>query len=320
MAQTDRHQHVNGIPEHKVADAGGAAACCCSRRMALITCFCISTLLLVVVLTVALVLTLGGPCKALECSDHGFLHKDGAPRITNGVQSTHKWPWQASLQVNNNHICGAVVIGNRWLLTARHCINVRWMQKLSVLLDTLNLDNQDAWRVGVSKVIQHPGENENNDLALLELQDPLDITSCSSRNVRPIALPLQWQRWNYSRCYITGWGSLHFLGPSQKSLNEGMVNIVKASECEMLGNDENELGKLCAGKPSEGVDSCQGDSGGPLVCEEREDHWVLIGLTSYGRGCGGSSHAVYTRVTSYIEWIRVQVQEDDFCDKGHSSQ
>uniref|UniRef100_A0A8C4N6N1 Peptidase S1 domain-containing protein n=1 Tax=Eptatretus burgeri TaxID=7764 RepID=A0A8C4N6N1_EPTBU len=226
------------------------------------------------------------------------------------------WPWQASLQVNRNHICGAVVISNRWLLTARHCLNERC---LSVLLDTLNLDNQDALRVGVSKVIQHPGENHDNDLALLELQDPLDMTSCSSRNVRPIALPLQWQRWNYSRCYITGWGSLHYSGPSQKSLNEGIVRIVKASECKMLGNDENESGKLCAGQPLGGVDACKGDSGGPLVCEEREDHWVLIGLTSYGRGCGGSFHGVYTRVMAYLKWIRVQVQEDVSCDKRQLS-
>ena len=54
------------------------------------------------------------------------------------------------------------------------------------------------------------------------------------------------------------------------------------------------------------TDTCQGDSGGPVMSySEKERLWVLVGITSYGRGCGlQNSAGVYTRLSRYIEWIR----------------
>lgn len=38
---------------------------------------------------------------------------------------------------------------------------------------------------------------------------------------------------------------------------------------------------------------------------EKDQLWMLVGITSYGRGCGLPDTAgVYTRVSKYIDWIR----------------
>lgn len=49
----------------------------------------------------------------------------------------------------------------------------------------------------------------------------------------------------------------------------------------------------------------QGDSGGPLQVQQKRTSSVysIVGVTSYGTGCGGKSPGVYTRVYSYLDWI-----------------
>lgn len=69
------------------------------------------------------------------------------------------------------------------------------------------------------------------------------------------------------------------------------------------------------------LDTCQGDSGGPIMFYSQKDQaWVLAGITSYGKGCGLSNHAgVYTRVSPYIQWIRSITGLDGFMTITQSS-
>lgn len=65
--------------------------------------------------------------------------------------------------------------------------------------------------------------------------------------------------------------------------------------------------QLCAG----GVyaeDTCDGDSGGPLM-KLMDNFWVIEGIVSFGRGCGLEGWpALYTRVSSFEQWIRSNVK------------
>lgn len=62
--------------------------------------------------------------------------------------------------------------------------------------------------------------------------------------------------------------------------------------------------QYCAHDPVGKKDSCQGDSGGPL----QTDHSLanpakLVGVVSFGIGCGRGRPGIYTRVAHYIDWI-----------------
>jgi secreted trypsin-like serine protease len=60
------------------------------------------------------------------------------------------------------------------------------------------------------------------------------------------------------------------------------------------------------------MDTCEGDSGGPLEIKLYGQSKLipfLVGLTSFGIGCATDSPGVYTRVSSYIDWIETAVNE-----------
>merc|ERR1719300_1488431 len=74
--------------------------------------------------------------------------------------------------------------------------------------------------------------------------------------------------------------------------------------------------QICAGGEL-GKDSCKGDSGGPLFLSQVKNRnigeptldgtepWYLMGIVSFGsRRCGSGKPGVYTRVESFIPWIR----------------
>jgi secreted trypsin-like serine protease len=56
------------------------------------------------------------------------------------------------------------------------------------------------------------------------------------------------------------------------------------------------------------IQSCvffQGDSGGPLVIQEDDGRYTEIGIVSFGHssGCEMGFPVVFTRVTSFLDWI-----------------
>lgn len=78
------------------------------------------------------------------------------------------------------------------------------------------------------------------------------------------------------------------------------------------GIDESQY---CAHDPIGGKDSCQGDSGGPLqTLQSYASPAKVVGVVSFGIGCGRGRPGIYTRVAHYFEWIGSHVWPNGIID------
>uniref|UniRef100_A0A493TZ37 Peptidase S1 domain-containing protein n=1 Tax=Anas platyrhynchos platyrhynchos TaxID=8840 RepID=A0A493TZ37_ANAPP len=224
----------------------------------------------------------------------GLYQKKGRPvfifsRIIGGEEAVpYSWPWQVSIQISNEHICGGAVLAKEWVVTAAHCFNSK----------------------SVKQYIIHPSFNKttmDSDIALLQLAKPLEF----NHYVRPVCLPAKDEVIQPSTvCIVTGWGT-HEEG-MYKKLRQLEVPILVLDRCQTYYiNLPSKVTQrmICAGFPlEEGKDSCtQGDSGGPLVCPSEDDSrfYTLHGITSWGSGCGRKSYpGVYTNIAFFVDWIK----------------
>ncbi|MCA1746242.1 MAG: serine protease, partial [Bacteroidales bacterium] len=148
----------------------------------------------------------------------------------------------------------------------------------------------------------------NNDIALLYLSAPLDLSGDKAQAV-PIltqALAVEGYADAGVMSVITGWGALSWGGSGTNILQVAQVPItdnVGSYSPSMITPD-----MLLAGFPGGGVDACQGDSGGPLVVPDGEGGYLLTGITSWGNGCAFPNYpGVYSRVSYFEDWIREYV-------------
>ena len=126
--------------------------------------------------------------------------------------------------------------------------------------------------------------------------------------------------WN---CF-TGWGDkkkrLPGFAKFLSRMRKAEVPVVDQSKC-LRANSKYIItdNMFCAGyvNGTHG-DACEGDSGGPLAIENNlsmdvaDERWVLAGVISWGRGCGGmGTYGVYTRVSKFARWIYNEINKDD---------
>jgi len=251
-------------------------------------------------------------------------------RIMGGqvVKEKERFPWQLSLATSwfgffYQHRCGAAVLSRRWVITAAHCVNQLGIADLYVMGDFLRVENkaetaQIRW---VDKAIMHPkfvASLYEQDIALLHLDEDLVFSS----SVLPVCLPppgADTGRFPYlgRLATLTGWGRLWDKGPLADGLEMVQLPLISNDQCmewyNRSGSRQNIPPStfLCAGWEEGAKDACGGDSGGPLVFYRPDGRAELVGIVSWGIGCGTKGRpGVYTRVSNFIAWIKEVTGED----------
>lgn len=223
--------------------------------------------------------------------------------------------------------CGASFIGEKWVLTAAHCVEDANIEFLKVNIGEYDLSDGASKAKAIKRIYIHPEYEEgsafNNDIALIELVESSDQTAVKLLDYntsKQLAIA-------NSPATVIGWGNVNAYGPNDEPPINSQPNQLRQVELYLLSNEEckdqlaqaysdlndttyssNQVGitnsMICAAF-SGGVQkgSCQGDSGGPLLVNTNEG-WQQIGIVSFGVGCANETFPdVYARVGSFTTWI-----------------
>uniref|UniRef100_A0A8C5YAL0 Vitamin K-dependent protein C n=1 Tax=Microcebus murinus TaxID=30608 RepID=A0A8C5YAL0_MICMU len=237
-------------------------------------------------------------------------------------------PWQVKvvlLDSKKQLACGAVLIHPSWVLTAAHCMEVS--RKLIVRLGEYDLRRWENLELdlGIKEVLVHPNYSRSttdNDIALLRLDRPATL----SQNIVPICLPdsgLAERELTQAgqETVVTGWGYKSSREKDTKRNRTFILNFIKIpvvprNECMQVMSSMISENMLCAGILGDRQDACEGDSGGPMVTSFRGT-WFLVGLVSWGEGCGLlHNYGVYTKVSRYLDWIHSHIRDKAASPKG----
>lgn len=230
-------------------------------------------------------------------------------KILGGIPvKNDEFPWQVAL-LNSTYgtlFCGGSHIGNGWVVTAAHCIFDQFGQSLKKR-DILVLSGTVSLTSGGNRLSleqdpifheQYDPISKNNDIALLKFSTRGSLPSISiplSSTEAPLIS-------EGSQLVVSGWGRTTEGGNISTELLKVGVPIIPSQQCTTVYSSVKSNQQICAGIT--GLDSCQGDSGGPLTGLDSNGR-VLIGVVSFGRGCGRSGYpGVYTRVIAYKDWIK----------------
>ena len=219
-------------------------------------------------------------------------------------------------------ICGGVLIGNCYVLTAAHCLYKRLYKHLLVVVGNTDRSINDMTEETrtVEELIIHSRFESNTldyDVALLKLE--CNVTY--SAYVKRICLPKCEEDSHLFKdgkvCTVAGWGATEIseAGTSFKMsthLHHIHLPIANLDNCKDKSNFPITDRMICAGDASGDKGACQGDSGGPLFCKG-DDHnrWLLAGIVSWGEGCRRAhKYDIFANICSesgnFSSWITEQ--------------
>ncbi|XP_022821679.1 trypsin CFT-1-like isoform X2 [Spodoptera litura] len=211
-------------------------------------------------------------------------------RIIGGsVTTIDQYPSIAGLLLTHNwsthwHQCGSIILNNRSVLTAAYCTERTSISRWHICVGS-SWAHSGGVLHNINKEIIHPqyniGARWNNDIAILRSATTFSFNSY----VRAASIA----------------GANYNTGDSEQ-LHHVQVVVINQNTCK---NQYVNIGisitdnMLCSGWSKGGRDQCARDSGGPVY-----HNGVVVGVTSFGMGCGDPNYAgVNIRVSRFTATI-----------------
>jgi len=248
------------------------------------------------------------------------LQMTAAKRVIGGSDAQFgSFPWMALVKGGETQ-CGGALVGDRWVVTAGHCVRKKLGSIFSVgyiviLGEHTLMQNSEPLprqKFTVTKVHRHPlyqqtPQADRFDVALLELDRRVTMMP----HIQPVCLPSTEIMEAGVSARVAGWGAVHPERMTRpKVLQSVEVVTVNNKECEKWHwgagiGVQIYTEMMCAGHREGGRDACQGDSGGPLMTKDPDTGvWTLIGLVSAGYSCAKPGQpGIYHRVSESVGWI-----------------
>ncbi|XP_041771838.1 coagulation factor IX-like isoform X1 [Anopheles merus] len=249
---------------------------------------------------------------------------DGISQAVAGPVGFSEYPWTVAIYQlirNGSYVyhCGGALLNRSVVVTAAHCVSNNRLHPNRFVVYAGDWDRRHTQERlphqerTVSRVLVHPNYYSGalfNDLALLFFSEPFNDTVA---NVEPVCLnsPSGTDYIPPDNCFVTGWGGSPKGNRAQSIQQYSKLQLVERHRCETQLRSLPTLGSkfklhqsfVCAA--ADGTDVCQGSGGSPYACE-RDGRYYLVGIVSWGVGCGDGIPAVLTNVTELSEWISRQ--------------
>ncbi|XP_066953875.1 brachyurin-like isoform X2 [Macrobrachium rosenbergii] len=251
--------------------------------------------------------------------------KRNVKRIISGTETLpHEYPWQVGLVYNREDptpYCGGSIIGPYHILTAAHCLYIPKQMLESAFHPLVVVGMHDfrkppatAKYLKIAEMILHPeyvNKTFANDIAILKMEQPIPFDV--KNTVSPVCLPEDPNnKYDNVEVIVCGWGDTKAGNKNSHSpvLLHTVTTTMANPSCnkvffpfKIVRDDQ-----ICLQNSGKGQGLfCHGDSGGPLMYQHGT-HVDQIAIVSHmNTECIGGYPTIFTRVTSYLDWIRSHI-------------